>query len=163
MHTIHTCSTLPERGSMTRSFLSLQLVASRLPSVLKDIQRITSVWQSINFTGSPISRFQMRIYRKRKNTIVKPWVQSFDSFIFPSGTFKFILWTIRIQSLVLTVHTVILNDQILVRCFNFIAHITKFCYKRFHYLVVIASTEENPTSGWVPLYEPHTPAVAVQF
>lgn len=55
-----TCSTLPERGSTTRSFLSLQEVASRLPSVLKDMQRMTSVWQSIILTGSPMSRFQMR-------------------------------------------------------------------------------------------------------
>lgn len=74
MHSIHTCSTLPERGSMTRSFLSLQLVASRLPSVLNDIQRITSVWQSIIFTGSPISRFQIRIYRETKNTLVIPQI-----------------------------------------------------------------------------------------
>lgn len=55
-----TCSTRPERGSITRSFLSLHVVVSRLPSVLKDMQRITSVWQSIIFTGSPMSRFQMR-------------------------------------------------------------------------------------------------------
>lgn len=56
-----TWRTAPERGSMMRSFLSLQLVASRLPSVLKDMLRMTSVWQSIIFTGSPISRFQIRI------------------------------------------------------------------------------------------------------
>lgn len=55
-----TCSTRPERGSITRSFLSLHVVVSRLPSVLKDMQRITSKWQSIIFTGSPTSRFQMR-------------------------------------------------------------------------------------------------------
>lgn len=55
-----TCRTRPERGSITRSFLSLHVVVSRLPSVLKDMQRITSVWQSIIFTGSPMSRFQMR-------------------------------------------------------------------------------------------------------
>lgn len=57
-----TCRTDPERGSITRSFLSLQLVASRLPSVLKVMLRMTSVWQSIIFTGSPISRFQIRIW-----------------------------------------------------------------------------------------------------
>lgn len=56
-----TWRTVPERGSMMRIFLSLQLVASRLPSVLKDMLRMTSVWQSIIFTGSPISRFQIRI------------------------------------------------------------------------------------------------------
>lgn len=55
-----TCRTRPDRGSITRSFLSLHVVVSRLPSVLKDMQRITSVWQSIIFTGSPMSRFQMR-------------------------------------------------------------------------------------------------------
>lgn len=55
-----TCSTRPERGSTTRSFLSLQEVASRLPSVLKDMHRMTSVWQSIILTGSPMSKFQMR-------------------------------------------------------------------------------------------------------
>ncbi|KAG7283789.1 hypothetical protein CRUP_034413 [Coryphaenoides rupestris] len=51
--------TLPERGSISLRVLSLQLVASRLPSVLKDMLRITSVWQSIIFTGSPTSRFQI--------------------------------------------------------------------------------------------------------
>lgn len=51
---------------MIRIFLSLQLVASRLPSVLKDMLRMTSVWQSIIFTGSPISRFQIRICRSQK-------------------------------------------------------------------------------------------------
>lgn len=56
-----TWRTAPERGSMMRSFLSLQLVASRPPSVLKDMLRTTSVWQSIIFTGSPISKFQIRI------------------------------------------------------------------------------------------------------
>lgn len=61
-----TCITAPERGSMIRSFLSLQLVASRLPSVLKDMLRMTSEWQSIIFTGSPISRFQIRICHSRK-------------------------------------------------------------------------------------------------
>lgn len=55
-----TCRTRPERGSITRSFLSLHVVVSKLPSVLKDMQRITSEWQSIIFTGSPTSRFQMR-------------------------------------------------------------------------------------------------------
>ena len=32
--------------------------------MLKDMQRMTSVWQSIIFTGSPMSRFQMRTCRK---------------------------------------------------------------------------------------------------
>lgn len=53
--------TFPERGSIMRSFLSLQLVASKLPSVLKDIQRMTSGWLSIIFTATPSSRFQIRI------------------------------------------------------------------------------------------------------
>ena len=30
--------------------------------MLKDMQRITSEWQSIIFTGSPTSRFQMRTW-----------------------------------------------------------------------------------------------------
>ena len=60
-----TCRTRPERGSITRSFLSLHVVVSRLPSVLKDMQRITSEWQSIIFTGSPTSRFQMRTWEGR--------------------------------------------------------------------------------------------------
>lgn len=60
-----TCRTRPERGSITRSFLSLHVVVSRLPSVLKDMQRITSEWQSIIFTGSPTSRFQMRTCQGR--------------------------------------------------------------------------------------------------
>lgn len=55
-----TCSTRPERGSITRSFLSLHVVLSKLPSVLKDMQRMTSAWQSIIFTGSPTSKFHMR-------------------------------------------------------------------------------------------------------
>lgn len=66
-----TCITAPERGSMMRSFLSLQLVASRLPSVLKDMLRMTSVWQSIIFTGSPISRFQIRICHSRTTNGMK--------------------------------------------------------------------------------------------
>lgn len=56
-----TWRTFPERGSIIRSFLSLQLVASKLPSVLKDIQRTTSGWLSIIFTATPSSRFQIRI------------------------------------------------------------------------------------------------------
>lgn len=56
-----TWRTFPERGSIMRSFLSLQLVASKLPSVLKDIQRTMSGWLSIIFTATPSSRFQIRI------------------------------------------------------------------------------------------------------
>lgn len=61
-HVGFTCRMRPERGSITRSFLSLHVVVRRLPSVLKDMQRITSEWQSIIFTGSPTSRFQMRTW-----------------------------------------------------------------------------------------------------
>lgn len=36
---------------MSRIFLSLQVVAKRLPSVLKDMERTTSVWWLIVLTG----------------------------------------------------------------------------------------------------------------
>lgn len=60
---------------MTRSFLSLQVVESRLPSVLKDMQRMTSVWQSIILTGSPMSRFQMRTWRETRKDYVNPHLE----------------------------------------------------------------------------------------
>uniref|UniRef100_A0A6B0TSY6 Putative secreted protein n=1 Tax=Ixodes ricinus TaxID=34613 RepID=A0A6B0TSY6_IXORI len=44
--------TFPVRGSMTLSFLSLQVVASRLPSRLKDMEWIESGWQSMVRTAS---------------------------------------------------------------------------------------------------------------
>ena len=59
-----TCSRFPERDSMRRTFLSLQVVARRLPSVLKDMERTTSVWWLMVRTGffitcSGQSRFQI--------------------------------------------------------------------------------------------------------
>lgn len=63
-HTHTTCSRFPERGSMSLIFLSLQVVARRLPSVLKDMERTTSAWWLIVRTGffmtdSGQSRFQI--------------------------------------------------------------------------------------------------------
>lgn len=59
-----TCSRFPERGSMSLIFRSLQVVAKRLPSVLKDMERTTSVWWLMVRTGffitaSGQSRFQI--------------------------------------------------------------------------------------------------------
>lgn len=59
-----TCSRFPERGSMSLIFRSLQVVAKRLPSVLKDMERTTSVWWLMVLTGffitaSGQSRFQI--------------------------------------------------------------------------------------------------------
>lgn len=64
-----TCRTLPARGSISRIFLSLQAVARRLPSVLNDMERTTSLWASRIFTGfemtaSLLSRFQIMIWGK---------------------------------------------------------------------------------------------------
>lgn len=64
-----TCRTVPPRGSITRIFLSLQAVARRLPSVLNDMERTTSLWQSRILTGfeiivSSTSRFQIIIWNK---------------------------------------------------------------------------------------------------
>lgn len=59
-----TCSRFPERDSTSRIFLSRQVVAKRLPSVLKDMERTTSVWWLIVrtgffITGSRQSRLQI--------------------------------------------------------------------------------------------------------
>lgn len=69
---LHTCKRVPPRGSMILIFLSLQAVARRLPSVLNDMERITSVWKLIVFTGawmidSLVSRFQIMIWSRGKH------------------------------------------------------------------------------------------------
>lgn len=65
-----TCRTVPARGSISRIFLSLQAVARRLPTLLNDMERTTSLWASRTFTGfemiaSLLSRFQIMIWGKR--------------------------------------------------------------------------------------------------
>lgn len=65
----------PERGSMSRTFLSLQVVAKRLPSVLKDMERTTSVWWLIVRMGffitcSGQSRFQIITWTWKLYTLV---------------------------------------------------------------------------------------------
>lgn len=76
-----TCSTVPARGSITRIFLSLQAVARRLPSVLNDMERTTSLWASRIFTGfertvSLTSRFQIIIWSKNNKKKNQPFAAS---------------------------------------------------------------------------------------
>lgn len=61
---VGTCSRFPERDSSSLRVLSLQVVAKRLPSVLNDMERTTSVWWLIVRTGffmtaSGQSKFQI--------------------------------------------------------------------------------------------------------
>ena len=44
-------------GSMVRSFLSLEVVAKRLPSRFQEMEKTVSVWQSMMLTGSACSTF----------------------------------------------------------------------------------------------------------
>ena len=64
-HTIHiiilTLITSPLRGSITLSFLSLQVVAMRDPSKLHDILNKESGWKSNCNTASPLKIFQITI------------------------------------------------------------------------------------------------------
>lgn len=69
-----TCSRFPVRGSISRTFLSLHVVARRLPSVLKDMDRTTSeccvmVRTGFFITCSGESRFQiMTLKREEEHT-----------------------------------------------------------------------------------------------
>ena len=58
---IPTRTTVPLRGSITLIFLSLHVVAIRLPLVFQSMLNIRSGWQSISMVASAVSKFQITI------------------------------------------------------------------------------------------------------
>lgn len=153
-----TRSRFPERGSISLIFLSLQVVARRLQSVLKDMERTTSVWWLMVFTGflmscSGQSRFQIMIWRwgGGRRTHLMTYVCVITTF-----TIIFSISVISKESqrfdgaAVITEALTVLNS---------VHHL----YPCWRYLVVVARTEQDVVSSRVPLDETHSTTVTLKF
>ncbi len=65
--------TMPARGSMTRTFLSLQVVANRLPSLFQDREKMVSGWTEMMLMGSAVSVFHSIHCQQRERTTCTVW------------------------------------------------------------------------------------------
>lgn len=137
---------------MRRTLLSLQVVARRLPSVLKDMDRTTSVWWLMVRTGFLItasgqSRFQIITCTRRHDTT--PTLSNVNSF------------QTRIHDFLLGYRIVFLFTLLFAGCVTLVARWGRggvWCY-----LVVIGGAEEDVVGSWVPLDEAHSAAVTLEL
>jgi len=66
---VHTETTDPERGSMTRMRPSRDVVANRLPSRFQARQRIKSLWMLMTCTGWAVAVFQTIHYTPQHQNV----------------------------------------------------------------------------------------------